>query len=159
MKRNEDFSPQAIAHRADRRATIGFGIGCALLILLGVLLISYSANRKILMCEYDFDYEDKSSDEISVKFVWNYGDITEAKTKIFFKTDEKITEDQIAEFKQNIENSGYYENIEYGDFWSYQVKAEADYKLDKIADIFGGTDYETVKDSLKNKYSMTCNDD
>ena len=142
----------------DKRALIGYTIGCIIALSLIIFLISYAANRKVLTCSYDLDLDDQTNEEMSVRFVWNYGKLTSGKTKVYYKTDEKITDEQIAEFKQAFENTGLYENIEYGDFFSYQVKAEADFKLDKVAEAFGGDDYDTVKSTFENQYLMTCDD-
>ena len=140
-----------------KRALIGYIIGCVITLFLIILILSYALNHKVLKCSYEYDYDNKSSDEISIKMVWNYGKLVEAKTTTYFKTPEQITDYQIAKFKQEFEAGDYYENIEYADFFSYQVKATADYKLDKIRSLYGGDDYDTVRASLVDNHQMTCN--
>ena len=73
-----------------------------------------------------------------------------------YKTVDEITKEQILEFTQSFEDTDLYENITYSDFFIYQVRAEADFKKDKITKNFGGDDYETVKSVFENTYLMTC---
>ena len=135
---------------------IGYLTGCIILLAAIILVISYSANHKVLNCTSESTIDEQTTEEKAVHFVWNFGRLTEAKIQDDYKTVDEITKEQILEFTQSFEDTGLYENITYSDFFIYQVRAEADFKKDKITKNFGGDDYETVKSVFENTYLMTC---
>ena len=146
-----------MATKTDRLVEIiVFGVGGILLLIASINIIIVGLNTRELICDYETEIETGVSEENDIYLKWMFGKLDTAKVKLYLNTDEKITIDQSDGFKRKIEDSGWYENIEWQDYWSYKIVAEAEYNRDKLQESLGGESYEEIQKHLKTVSAGTC---
>jgi hypothetical protein len=138
------------------RDLILYSISSIILIYLSIKIISLGVSTKTLRCSSETEIEEGVTRETSFVLRWELGEITLNHVDITLNTTEKITEEQKEAFKKEINDSGYYKYITFGDYWDYKITLDADFIETKLKESLGGTTYDEIKEFAENTKLMTC---
>ncbi len=138
------------------RDLILYSIGSIILIYLSIKIISLGVSTKTLRCSAETEIDEGVTQETNFVLRWELGEITYNHVDITLNTTEKITEEQKEAFKKEINDSGYYEYITFGDYWDYKITLDAHFIESKFPESLGGTTYDEIKEFAENTKLMTC---